>query len=42
MLCVSDPDLWHFRSAESKSLVEFVRERLSRQLAVSGALPHSR
>jgi glycogen phosphorylase len=41
MLCVSDPDLWHFRSAESKSLVEFVRERLSRQLAVSGALPHT-
>jgi starch phosphorylase len=41
MLCVSDLDLWHFRSAESKSLVEFVRERLSRQLAVSGESPHA-
>ncbi|MEO7320692.1 MAG: alpha-glucan family phosphorylase [Nitrosospira sp.] len=36
---VSDLDLWRFRSAQSKCLVEFVRERLSRQLAVSGALP---
>ncbi|MEO8767951.1 MAG: alpha-glucan family phosphorylase [Nitrosospira sp.] len=41
MLCVSDLDLWRFRSAESKSFVEFVREQLSRQLAVSGALPHT-
>ena len=39
MLGVSDLDLWRFRSTESKSFVEFVREQLSRQLAVSGALP---
>ncbi|KIO48347.1 alpha-glucan family phosphorylase [Nitrosospira sp. NpAV] len=38
ILCVSDVDLWRFRSAASKSLVEFVRQRLSRQLAMSGAL----
>ncbi len=34
--CVSDADLWQFRLAASKSLVEYARERLSRQLAVSG------
>ncbi|MDQ3186315.1 MAG: alpha-glucan family phosphorylase [Pseudomonadota bacterium] len=39
--CVSDLDLWRFRVAESKSLIEFVRERLSRQLAVSGASPNA-
>lgn len=38
---ISDTDLWRFRGAESKCLVEFVRERLSRQLAVSGALPQA-
>jgi starch phosphorylase len=36
---ISDADLWQFRSAASKSLVEYARERLSRQLAVSGASP---
>ncbi|SCY27134.1 starch phosphorylase [Nitrosospira sp. Nl5] len=41
ILCVSDLDLWRFRLAESRALVEFVRERLSLQLAVSGALPHT-
>lgn len=37
--CVSDVDLWRFRIAASKSLVEYSRERLSRQLAASGASP---
>jgi len=35
--CVSDSCLWQFRLAASKSLVEYARERLSRQLAASGA-----
>jgi starch phosphorylase len=34
---VSDASLWQFRIAASKSLVEYARERLSRQLAASGA-----
>jgi starch phosphorylase len=34
---VSDARLWQFRTAASKSLVEYARERLSRQLAASGA-----
>ena len=34
---VSDTSLWQFRIAASKSLVEFARERLSKQLAVAGA-----
>ncbi len=33
----SDASLWEFRSAASKSLVEYTRARLSRQLAASGA-----
>ena len=36
---VSDAKLWQFRTAASKSLVEYTRERLSRQLAASGAPP---
>jgi starch phosphorylase len=36
---VSDASLWHFRIAASKSLVAYARERLSRQLAASGAPP---
>ena len=36
---VSDARLWQFRIAASKSLVEYARERLSRQLAASGASP---
>ena len=36
---ISDADLWRFRAAARKSLVEYARERLSRQLAVSGASP---
>ncbi len=39
--CISDARLWQFRTAASKSLVEFARERLSRQLAVSGASPEA-
>jgi glycogen phosphorylase len=35
--CVSDARLWQFRIAASKSLVEYTRERLSRQLISSGA-----
>jgi starch phosphorylase len=38
---VSDATLWQFRNAARKSLVEFARERLFRQLAVSGALPEA-
>jgi len=34
---VSDAKLWQFRTAASKSLVEYARERLSRQLDASGA-----
>jgi glycogen phosphorylase len=34
---VSDTKLWQFRSEARKSLVEYARERLSRQLAESGA-----
>ncbi len=38
---VSDVSLWRFRAAARESLVEFARERLSRQLAVSGASPET-
>ena len=38
---VSDITLWQFRMAATKSLVEYARKRLSRQLAASGALPES-
>ncbi len=34
---VSDQRLWQFRTAASGSLVEYARDRLSRQLAASGA-----
>jgi starch phosphorylase len=33
--------LWQFRAAASKALVEYIRERLSRQLASSGASPEA-
>jgi starch phosphorylase len=39
MRSISDIKLWQFRSAASKSFVEYVRGRLSRQLAASGASP---
>jgi len=38
---VSDASLWQFRVAASKSFVEYARERLSRQLAASGASPEA-
>ncbi|MCX7192404.1 MAG: alpha-glucan family phosphorylase [Proteobacteria bacterium] len=33
---ISDTRLWQFRTDATRSLVEFARERLSRQLAISG------
>jgi len=36
---VSDARLWQFRTAASKSFIEYVRERLSWQLTSSGASP---
>jgi len=36
---VSDSTLWQFRAATRKSLVQYVRDRLSRQLQTSGASP---
>ena len=36
---VSDRRLWQFRTAASKSFVEYARERLSRDLAAAGAPP---
>ncbi|WP_018508004.1 alpha-glucan family phosphorylase [Thiobacillus thioparus] len=41
MRCVSDARLWEFRTAASASLVDYARERLSRQLTASGALPEA-
>ncbi|MDD2660957.1 MAG: alpha-glucan family phosphorylase [Methylococcales bacterium] len=38
---ISDVRLWQFRSDAGKSLVEYARERLSRQLAASGASPEA-
>jgi starch phosphorylase len=38
---VSDAGLWQFRIDAGKSLVEFARERLSRQLAASGESPEA-
>ena len=38
---LSDARLWQFRIAASKSLVEYARERLSRQLTASGASPEA-
>jgi len=34
---ISDARLWQFRTAGSKALIEYTRERLCRQLTVSGA-----
>jgi starch phosphorylase len=38
---LSDARLWQFRTAASNSLVQYARERLSRQLAASGASPEA-
>jgi len=37
MVCVSDASLWQMRATARASLVAFVRERLSSQMAVSGS-----
>ena len=37
--CVTDASLWKFRIAAGKTLIAYARERLSRQLAASGASP---
>ena len=39
--CISDTRLWKFRTAARTSLVGYARERLSRQLAGSGASPEA-
>ncbi len=38
---ISDARLWQFRTDSSKSLVEYARERLARQLATTGAPPEA-
>jgi glycogen phosphorylase len=38
---ISDAKLWELRTLASKSLIEYARERLSRQLAASGASPET-
>jgi starch phosphorylase len=38
---VTDARLWQFRTAASKSLVEYARERLSLEMAVNGAPPEA-
>ncbi len=38
---VSDTKLWKFRTAAGRALIEYARNRLSRQLAVSGASPEA-
>lgn len=38
---VCDARLWAFRSAASVALIDYARERLSKQLAASGALPEA-
>lgn len=38
---VSDTELWQFRTSASKSLIEYARDRLSGQLAASGASPEA-
>jgi starch phosphorylase len=39
--CLSDARLWQFRTATTEALIEYVRERLSRLLAASGASPEA-
>jgi starch phosphorylase len=38
---ISDSELWKFRTSACRSLVEYARGRLSRQLAASGSSPES-
>jgi starch phosphorylase len=37
--CASDDQLWHMRAVARKSLVDYARERLARQLVASGVPP---
>jgi starch phosphorylase len=37
--CIPDAQLWQFRAAGRKALIEYVRARLARQLATSGEAP---
>jgi starch phosphorylase len=39
MLCVVDAAFWQLRADTHKSLIEYIRERLSQQLEASGASP---
>ncbi len=39
--CVPDAELWQFRLAARTELVEYARERLSRELAAAGASPEA-
>lgn len=39
MACVSNERFWELRASTTRSLIDYVRDRFSRQLAVSGALP---
>jgi starch phosphorylase len=38
---VSDADLWQFRMATSKSLIDYARQRLARHFAAAGASPET-
>jgi starch phosphorylase len=38
---ISDESLWQFRTASSKSLVEYARQRLARHYAAAGASPEA-
>jgi starch phosphorylase len=38
---VSDSNLWQFRTAASKSLIEYARQRLARHYAAAGASPEA-
>jgi starch phosphorylase len=38
---VSDARLWQFRTAASKSLIDYARQRLARHYAAAGALPEA-
>ena len=39
--CVPDSDLWRFRLAARTELIDYARERLSRELAAAGASPEA-
>ncbi len=41
MRCVSSASLWRFRAATGEALVEYIRERVPRELSISGAPPEA-